>query len=182
MDTIYTLSSKGQREYATEHPVLPNQLRALLRMIDGRRTRAELLTLAGKNALTVGGLRWLTASGYIVPLGTTTRSGTSTLAPPPSGFNSGWSEARSSAARMARGELDEAGVQRVLSEYLLRSIRRHLGEEGYPKRSQIEQAQRVADLLPHLNPILESILDRAGPEVAAEFADATAVLLRPLEC
>lgn len=181
MDTIYTLSTKGQREYATEHPVLPNQLRALLRMIDGRRTRAELLALAGRSALTVGGLRWLYASGYIVPLGMATQSGSSTLAPPPSGFNSRWPEPRSSASRIARSELDEAGVSRVLSEYLLRSIRRHLGEDGYAQRSQIEQARSVAELLPHLNPLLEAILARTGPEIAAEFADATAVLLRPLE-
>lgn len=178
MDTVYGLSPKGEREYATEHPVLPGQLRGLLRMVNGRRTRAELLALAGKNVLTVGGLRWLRASGYIVRIKPARRpdavAGTGHGA-------SRWVDHGPPTSILGGAGLDEAGVCSVLSDFLLRSIRRHLGEDGYPGRSQIAQATDVQALLPHLGPLLDAILERAGPEVAAEFADTTAVMLRPLE-
>ena len=75
MNTVYTLSPKGQRECAAEHPMLLRELHDLLRMVDGRRTRADLLATVGKNAITMGGLRWLTASGYIHPSPIATLSG-----------------------------------------------------------------------------------------------------------
>ena len=53
MNTVYTLSPKGQRECAAEHPMLLRELHDLLRMVDGRRTRADLLATVGKNAITM---------------------------------------------------------------------------------------------------------------------------------
>lgn len=179
MDTVYGLSPKGEREYATEHPVLPGQLRGLLRMVNGRRTRAELLALAGKNVLTVGGLRWLRASGYIVRVRPGHRS--NGVAAGAAHGTSRWVDHGPPTSILGGVGLDEAGVCSVLADFLLRSIRRHLGEDGYPGRSQIAQATEVRALLPHLGPLLDAILERAGPEVAAEFADTTAVMLRPLE-
>lgn len=193
MDTVYALSPKGQREYAAQHPVLPRQLRALLRMVDGRRTRDELLALAGKNVLTVGGLRWLRASGYIVHAQPAAAPRSARRAPsraeaPPHANKparadtpSRWVDHGPPTSILGGVALDELGVCSVLSDFLLRSIRRHLGEDGYPERYQIAQATSVNALLPHLGPLLDAILERAGPEVAAEFADTTAVMLRPLE-
>ncbi|HMN22629.1 MAG TPA: hypothetical protein PKA16_14715 [Ottowia sp.] len=180
MNTVYGLSPKGQREYAAQHPVLPGQLRALLRMIDGRRTRDEVLTLAGKNVLTVGGLRWLRASGYIVRVKSAVCGGRGPAETRADAL-SRWTDVGPATSIFGGAVLDEAGVCSVLSDFLLRSIRRHLGENGYPGRAQISQATDVRTLLPHLGPLLDAILERAGPEVAAEFADTTAVMLRPLE-
>ena len=38
----------------------------------------------------------------------------------------------------------------------------------------------VHELLPHLHPLIEIILARAGSEAAAEFADTAAFILHPL--
>ena len=56
----------------------------------------------------------------------------------------------------------------------------HLGEGGYPHQRQIARAVAVHELLPHLHPLIEIILARAGSEAAAEFADTAAFILHPL--
>ena len=65
MEIVYALSPKGRHERTAGRPSLPAQLHQLLCMVDGRRTRSDLLQTVGKSALTVGGLRWLAQSGYI---------------------------------------------------------------------------------------------------------------------
>lgn len=185
MNTVFALSPKGQRECAAEHPMLLRELHELLRMVDGRRTRADLLASVGKNAITMGGLRWLTASGYIHPKPTATLPGLGSDAPwlaadPASALLASVPQDLSSRAAFLsqRGALQ---VREALADFMLRSIERHLGEVGAPYRRRVERAATAEALLPLLNPLVEAILARAGSEPAAEFADAAALLLRPLE-
>lgn len=176
MTIVYALSPKGERECAADPPTLPAELSGLLRMVDGHRTRQDLLRATEKSALTAGGLRWLTDAGYIRPA--------SDAAPQP-----GKQEARaaltplpalpsSAAPEQSRSEAD---VRQTLAEFMVKGIRRHLGEAGYPQRRQIERAKAVGDLLPHLYPLVDAILERVGSEAAAEFADTAAFILHPLE-
>ena len=67
MTIVYALSPKGERECAADPPTLPAELSGLLRMVDGHRTRQDLLRATEKSALTAGGLRWLSDAGYIRP-------------------------------------------------------------------------------------------------------------------
>ena len=176
MTIVYALSPKGERECAADPPTLPAELSGLLRMVDGHRTRQDLLRATEKSALTAGGLRWLTDAGYIRPA--------SDAAPQP-----GKQGARaaltplpalpsSAAPEQSRSEAD---VRQTLAEFMVKGIRRHLGEAGYPQRRQIERAKAVGDLLPHLYPLVDAILERVGSEAAAEFADTAAFILHPLE-
>ena len=185
MDTVYTLSPKGQRECAANPPLLLRELHDLLRMVDGRRTRSDLLATVGKNAITTGGLRWLTASGYIYPRSVAAMTGLdsgvrTTMAAAPSELLASVPQDLSSRAApiSLRGE---SRVHEALADFMLRSIERHLGETGTPYRRRIECTNSAAELLPLLNPLLEAILARAGSEPAVEFADAAALLLQPLE-
>ena len=179
MNTVVALSPKGQRECAAEHPMLLRELHELLRMVDGRRTRADLLATVGKNAITMGGLRWLTASGYIHPKPPATLAGLGSDAPASELLASVPQYLSSRAAFLSqRGALQ---VREALADFMLRSIERHLGEVGAPYRRRVERAATAEALLPLLNPLVEAILARAGSEPAAEFADAAALLLRPLE-
>ena len=177
MNTVYTLSDKGARERAAASPTLPAELAGLLRLIDGQRTRQELLAAAGKNALTAGGLRWLTASGYIQPtqqagLDTGPDSVTATA------HDAGGAVPPPTPPSRARSD-DE--VCQALAGFMVQAIRRHLGEGGYTYRRHIERARAVADLLPHLNPLIEAILRQSGRDAAAEFADTAAFILSPRE-
>lgn len=185
MDTVFSLSPKGRRECAAEQPLLLRELHALLRMVDGRRTRADLLNSVGRNAITTGGLRWLLAAGYIFPDSATTtrpaaggratRSGAASelLASVPL-------DLPSFAAPMASPRGEPSGHE-ALADFMLRSIERHLGDTGAPYRWRVERAAQVPELLPLLNPLLEAILARAGRTAAGEFAHAAALLLQPLE-
>lgn len=186
MDTVYALSPKGQRECAAENPALLRELRDLLRMVDGRRTRTDLLSTVGKNAITTGGLRWLTASGYIYPKPLDAPYGAESSAPMPvlggSPRDLPASVPQDLSARSAPMPMrGQARVRDALAQYMLRSIERHLGDTGAPYRRRVERAASVSELLPLLNPLLEAILARVGSAPAMEFADAAALLLQPLE-
>ncbi len=186
MDIVYALSPKGQRECAAERPALLRELHDLLRMVDGRRTRTDLLSTVGKNAITTGGLRWLTASGYIYPKPPDAPHGAESSAHMPELGGSPQDLPASvpqdlstrSAPVSARGE---ARVRDALAQYMQQSIERHLGDAGAPYRRRVERATSVGELLPLLNPLLEAILARVGSAPAIEFADAAALLLQPLE-
>lgn len=183
MDTVYTLSLKGQRECAAKRPTLLRELHQLLRMVDGRRSRSALLAAVGKNAITMGGLRWLQAAGYIQPRpdATALEAGrpTTVASAPADLLASVPQDLSSRAALLSRG--GEWPRCESLPDFMLGAIERHLGDSGAPFRHRIEHAASVPELLPLLNPVLEAILARAGRGPATEFADAAARLLQPLE-
>ena len=176
MTIVYALSPKGERECAADPPTLPAELSGLLRMVDGHRTRQDLLRATEKSALTAGGLRWLSDAGYIRPASDAApqpgKQGARPALTPLSALPS------SAAPEQSRSEAD---VRQTLAEFMVKGIRRHLGEAGYPQRRQIERAKAVGDLLPHLYPLVDAILERVGSEAAAEFADTAAFILHPLE-
>ena len=178
MEIVYALSPKGRHERTAGRPSLPAQLHQLLCMVDGRRTRSDLLQTVGKSALTVGGLRWLAQSGYIqstapASLEQAVHSRPAAVRP------AGQPESMPQSVAPA-GSRSDAEVCSVLSEFMVRAITRHLGEGGYPHQRQIARAVAVHELLPHLHPLIEIILARAGSEAAAEFADTAAFILHPL--
>lgn len=178
MKTVYTLSAKGEHERTADRPTLPAELTSLLLMIDGRRTREDLLQAAGKNALTAGGLRWLTASGYIQSADVNEAAPSAPPQQPASKVTNLPPLPSSAAPERSRSDAD---VRQALVDFMVKAIRRHLGETGYPQRRQIERAATVRDVLPHLYPLVDAILARAGSEAAAEFADTAAFILHPLE-
>lgn len=169
MKVVYALSEKGVRERAAARPTLPAELTGLLRMVDGRRTREDLMAAVGKNAIVAGGLRWLTAAGYIRPATDAELAASAWVSVPP----------RTGVAAPV-GSRSDADVCRSLSQFMVQAIRRRLGEGGYPHRRQVERATSVAELLPHLNPLIDAIAERAGDRAAAEFADTAAFILNPL--
>ena len=174
MQKVYALSVKGQRETSAGQPTLPAELGDLLRLVDGQRTGTDLLAAArGKSAVVAGGLRWLRASGYLTAMeaaekmpaaGAMTRE--ALLSMP------------SRSTTPPRPRTDEE-VCRILSAFMVQAIRRRLGDGGYLYRRQIERATHVADLLPHLNPLIDAIAARAGVDAGAEFADTAAFILNP---
>ena len=69
-------------------------------------------------------------------------------------------------------------MRSALSAYMLDAIRRHLAEEGDGHRRRVARAESVSDLLALLNPLMDAVLDAAGPQAAAEFADGAAAILQ----
>lgn len=187
MNRVYALSPKGLRECAASQPTLPAELTSLLHLIDGRRSCEDVLAASGKNALTAGGLRWLTASGYIQEAKALRGTDVRAIVPPDAASRPPSAPARlavqagSAPAPLARRTRTDAEVCRALSEFMVQTIRRRLGEGGYVYRRRIKRAAQVSDLLPHLHPLIDAIVKAAGTEAAAEFADTAAFILDPLD-
>ncbi|MFT4195077.1 hypothetical protein [Ottowia sp.] len=184
MQKVYALSAKGQRERSAGQPTLPAELGDLLRLVDGQRTVTDLLAAArGKSAVTAGGLRWLRASGYLTAV-------EAPAAAPASAHGGVVSErdampsmpsmsSMPSRPAMPPRPRSDQEVCRILSAFMVQSIRRRLGEGGYLYRRQIERATQVSELLPHLNPLIDAITAWAGADAGAEFADTAAFILNP---
>lgn len=173
MPVVYALSAKGAQERSAGNPTLPAELGEMLRQVDGQRTRTQLIASMRKSSLTAGGLRWLEASGYIQPTQPAalhSRLGPATQGNPLLAGESGF---------QAQGQGAEE-VRDALSRFMVRSIQRWLGEGGYLYHRQIAFARSVDELLPHLNPLMDTIVARAGVEAGAEFADTAAFLMEPM--
>jgi hypothetical protein len=219
LQEVYALSAKGQQERNAQHPILPKELAALLRLVDGQRSAAELVAAAaGKSAVMAGGLRWLKASGYlqtvqgarpsartaspnrleeslrtptfvkspvVVPVAVSVPAPVSAPAsmPVPAAPANTAGVAMEEAAPSAPVKVSYVGSDddacRILADYMVQSIRRHLGEGGYVYRRQIERASSAQELVPHLNPLIDAIVLRAGPDAGAEFAETAAFILKP---
>ena len=193
MHKVYALSAKGRQELGTDPPTLPADLGRLLHEVDGARTGYDLLAATGRSAVTAGGLRWLQASGYIQARGAAhAASGQPDLPTPPASAPAAITAAAPALASQAgalparsrtpasAGARGDAEVCRILSDFMVQSIRRRLGEAGYAQRRQIERARCVRELLPHLNPLIDAIAARADASAGAEFADTAAFILSTL--
>lgn len=67
----------------------------------------------------------------------------------------------------------------ALAGYMLETIRRYLREDADLHRRRVIHAASLTDLLPHVSPLIDAVLDAAGPQAAAEFADEAAAILQP---
>ena len=197
---VYVMTSQGRQAHAGKSFSVPPQLRPLLALIDGKRTRDEALDICGRSAVTSGGLRWLASSGFIqrVPRGPSE----SALAPDsvidaphtvPSADEADPSQ-RAPSVRIVRGDASAAmptvrggsshqaslmPMQQALSAYMVDAIRRHLGEDGDDFLHRVKRATTLKELLVCLSPMIDIVLELAGPQAAAEFADGAAGILQP---
>ncbi len=145
MKIVYALSEKGALERASGSPSLPAELGHLLNMVDGTRTHDQLMAAAGKNAVTAGGLRWLSASGYILATqeeargrrpGTPVSDGSTGLPPIPYGFGDASSRPAPQTALNTRSDVrSERDICLTLSRFMVQAIRRHLTSSRWSMRS-----------------------------------------------
>jgi hypothetical protein len=70
-------------------------------------------------------------------------------------------------------------MTRILADFMTQTIQRRLGEGVFRYQRQIDRASGVHDLLPLLEPLIDALVTRAGPEVGAEFASTAAFILNP---
>lgn len=193
---VYVLTPQGRSAAADAAAGLPPQLRQLLALIDGQRTREEILALSGRSAVHAGGLSWLASAGFIERrlVGGEADSrqpadeqaarhsdlGTPTAAPAPT---SAWAgeglahPAGAAASPSTRASL--LPLQATLAAYLTDAMARHLDEDGAVHRRRVQRAQSLSELLECLNPLIDAVLDAAGPQAAAELADGAAAILQP---
>jgi len=156
---------------------MPAELRQLLHMVDGRRTREELIGALHKSALTAGGLRWLEASGYIESTELPADSRLAASVPAPAFAPQRAVTAPRPIHPRERGKAQV--VRAALAQHMLYAIGRWLGDDCEQHRRQVESAESMDQLLRCLNPLTDAIVAHAGAQSGAEFAeDAAAILER----
>lgn len=74
---------------------------------------------------------------------------------------------------------DGLDTPRMLADYMRQAIGRWLDGDGYRYQRQLAHAVSLDELLPHLNPLIDAIVAKSGPEAGAEFADTAAFILNP---
>ena len=275
-DWIYALTQRGRQECAGVTSSVPPALRELLRLVDGKRTRDEVLAATGKSAVSAGGLIWLASSGYIervlqpwpaaakraADTGVKPSSAKPTKAratapapvqPPPAARPAERTAdvavrkaspplahphsppvvaqqrppaamasvppvppveparrvappvaapvappVAPKASRPAPAARPEASaghapsprpapqrsaappdLKAALTAFMSDAIRQHLSDDADEYLYQVRRAASVGELIPMLNPLIDAVLEAAGPGAAAEFADGAAEILEP---
>ena len=272
-DWIYALTQRGRQECAGVTSSVPPALRELLRLVDGKRTRDEVLAATGKSAVSAGGLIWLASSGYIErvlqpwpaaakraadtgvkpssakptkaratapapvqpppaarPAERTADVAVRKASPPPAHPHSPPAAApqrppapmasvptveparrvtppvaapvappvASRPPRPAPAARPDASavhapsprptpqrsaappdLKAALTAFMSDAIRQHLSDDADEYLYQVRRAASVGELIPMLNPLIDAVLEAAGPGAAAQFADGAAEILEP---
>lgn len=72
-------------------------------------------------------------------------------------------------------------IHNALTTYMAETIGRYLDDDGGDEQlNQIERARSISQLLPLIEPLIDAVVEAAGPQAAAEVADHAASLLEPL--
>ena len=161
-ETIFSLTSRGQRELTARRGSLAPELGSLLVLVDGRRTRADLLATLGRAGNMAASLRWLAQAGYIEPV--------APPAPPPTAPQPAASTADEDVARRFR----------IVSSFLTDAVKQHLGLRGFTQQLRIERASTLEDLAERVEPLADAIGRATDRRTANDFVEQARALLEPV--
>ena len=163
-------TDKGQAEIEAAVRQLPQRLRMVLVLIDGKHSAADLQQMLA--AATPEALRSLLDDGYIAAAPAPARrssSGQKSTAPaaaPESVFKASAMPSRFDVAARPGNE-DATDEQRAQIE---RSLRRALGPTADSLIETVRQARKVSELIEVLKTAQRAISNARGKEIADEFA------------
>lgn len=165
-------TEKGQAEIESAARQLPQRLRMVLVLVDGKRSATELQQMLA--SATPDALRSLLDDGYIAatpaPRRSTSGSKSTAAAPtteaPASMFKASVMPSRFDVASRPGNE-DATDEQRSQIE---RSLRRALGPTADSLIETVRQARKVSELVEVLKKAQRAITNARGKEVAEEFA------------
>lgn len=164
-------TAKGQAEIDGSQRQIPQRLRMVLLLVDGRRSAAELQQMLA-NA-TPEALRGLLDEGYIAPTSAPRRRASSAAHPagaPAAAVDSVFKASRMpSRFDVASRPQDEAATDQQRAQ-IERSLRRALGPTAGSLIETVRQASTVRDLIEVLKTAQLAITNARGKEIGEEFA------------
>jgi hypothetical protein len=157
---MYIKTAKGMNELLTRNSSIDSRLNAMLILIDGQRTTADIKSSAATAGLPADAIDLLLHGGYIVQKPGLSRE--SFGAPK---INA----APATGPPVLVDGSDDAASYKAFYEFLVKTSKDLLGLRGFPFQLRIEQAQNLAALTGMVSPLSEAIAKRHGLEVAQKF-------------
>jgi hypothetical protein len=158
--SIYDKTAKGKEEIATRKYRLAPRLRALLVLIDGRRTEEELLRNVAGLGLGASALAELVEHGHVV-LATSYAS-----LPDSAPADTGPAQPAPSQAR----EPAQIAQFQSIYDFYNNTIKNTIGLRGFTLQLKVEKAGSVAELRELRQPYIEAVQKARGSETAAALA------------
>ncbi|USX27604.1 hypothetical protein NHH73_04680 [Oxalobacteraceae bacterium OTU3CINTB1] len=156
--SIYDKTAKGKEEIATRKYQLAPRLRALLVLIDGRRTEEELLRNVAGLGLGASALAELLEHGYIVPA-----TGYAALVEEPAPAEPPLQSAQTAqTAQIAQFQ--------SIYDFYNKTIKNTIGLRGFTLQLKVEKASSVAELRELRHAYIEAVQKARGSETAAALA------------
>ncbi|RZT06160.1 hypothetical protein SAMN05216319_4615 [Duganella sp. CF402] len=149
--SIYDKTDKGREEIATRKFQLASRLRALLVLVDGHRSKEELLRNVAGIGLTESALQELLEQGYIL-------LATSYASLP---------EPEVAAPAEPAADVDPVQQFRSIYNFYNKTIKSTMGLRGFPLQLKVEKAGSVAELRELRAPYLEGVTKAKGRDTAA---------------
>ena len=163
--SIYDKTAKGKEEIATRKYQLAPRLRALLVLIDGRRTEEELLRNVAGLGLGASALAELLEHGYIV-LATSYAS----LADEPALAETSLAGPAPAAQVPQSTQTAQIAQFQSVYDFYNKTIKNTIGLRGFTLQLKVEKASSVADLRELRHPYIEAVQKARGSETAAALA------------
>ena len=166
-------TEKGQAEIEGGARQLPQRLRMVLLLVDGKRSAVELREMMA--SATPEALRSLLDDGYIAPTPAPPPKRRAASAPHPASPGKAASDSLFKSSHMpsrfdvASRPADEAATEDQRAQ-IERSLRRALGPTADSLIETVRQARTVHDLLGVLKTAQRAIANARGKEIAEEFA------------
>jgi hypothetical protein len=153
---IFDKTDKGREEIATRKHQLPNRLRTLLVMVDGKQSDEELLKKVAGLGLTSESMAELLENGFIR---LTAQAEPAAAAPTPV-------ESPAPPAAMAVEMPSSPGQFQAIYQFYTETIKSTIGLRGYALQLKVEKAGSIDDFRALRAPYLEAVLKAKGNEVA----------------
>ena len=164
-------TEKGQAEIESAARQLPQRLRTVLVLVDGKRSAADLQQLLA--AATPEALRSLLDEGYIAATPAPPRRSSSPATPSTPSTQAPQSVFRASVMPSRFDVASRPGTEAATDEQraqIERSLRRALGLTADSLIETVRQARTVGDLIEVLKTAQRAISNARGKDIAEEFA------------
>ena len=162
--SVYDKTDKGREEIATRKHHLPNKLRPLLVMIDGKQQVPGLLQKVGPLGLNEDNLQELLLLELIAPVDNSVLQHPAAYAdsPPPAPETGNTEDAE-----------EKIGVDKYQEIYRFfnEHIKANLGLRGFALQLKVERAVSLDDFRALRRPFLEAVMKTKGREFARELRD-----------
>jgi len=169
---IYDKTDKGREEIATRKHQLPNRLRPLLVLIDGKQAASELLKKVIPLGLDESNLRELIELELITPIAE---------AEEPASPASDTSDTNETSHQQTPQDIktSDSDVRRFQDIYLFYNdtIKSTLGLRGFTLQLKVERANTLEDFQNLRNAFLEAVMKAKGRDFARELRNRLDTLL-----